>query len=76
MNNERRARIAKLGEKIDALRQELEEITQEEQDYLDNMPDSLQGGEKGEKAQAAIDNLESACSDLESVGDLLNEATE
>lgn len=72
MNNERRKRLAQVIEKVtalsavfDELRSEIEEIRDEEQEYLDNMPESLQSGERGENAQAAIDALEEALYPLE-----------
>jgi hypothetical protein len=53
---------------------ELEEIRDQEQSAFDNIPESLQEGEKGEAIQNAIDNLENAISDLESLQDYLTEA--
>lgn len=38
------------------------------------MPESLQGGEKGENAQTAIDALESAISSMEEAEGQLDEA--
>lgn len=74
MNNDRRKRIASVSERVSAiasvlddLRSEIEEIRDEEQEYYDNMPESLQGGEKGDVAQAAVDALDTAASSLEEV---------
>ena len=44
----------------------IEDSLGEEQDYFDNMPESIQNSEKGEMAQEAIDKLQEAV-------DLVNE---
>lgn len=76
MNAARRKRIEALHERLSAIKDEIIEIMYEEQDYLDNMPESIQSGEKGEKAQAAIDALESAESDMDSALDYLETSKE
>lgn len=88
MNNTRRKQIAaaqallaQAAGIIEEARQALEEVRDEEQDAYDNMPESFQVGEKGDRAMAAIDNLENAISDLESLdfdslGSILDEAAE
>ena len=52
---------------LDELVSNLEEIRDDLQDRLDNMPESLQYGPTGELLQERIDGLDSAISDLESV---------
>lgn len=42
-----------------------ESIRDDEQDYLDNMPESFKNGDKGEAAQNAVDALEIAMDKLE-----------
>jgi len=76
MNNKRRKQIEAIQIRIGALvteaeciRANLEEIRDAEQDYLDNMPESLSDGEKGEKAQAAIDALEQVIDYLDNLID-------
>lgn len=88
MNNERRKEIQqasellrKAQEIIDEAKGIIENAKGEEEDYYSNMPESFQGGDKGERAQAAIDALDNAISDIESVDfdqieNYLNEATE
>ncbi len=60
--------ITKL-EELDSLRQEilerLEEVKGEEQQALDNMPESLQESERGQQMQEYIDCMESATTELE-----------
>lgn len=74
MNKDRRKRIEAAKERIGALvagaeelMADLEAIRDEEQEYRDNMPESLSAGEKGEKADAAIEALEQVIQDLESL---------
>lgn len=74
MNKERRLRISDLSSKADALVNEIETIRDEEQEYYDNMPESLQGGEKGTAAEEAISALENAISYLQDVIAALDEA--
>ena len=49
MNKNRRKRIADLRERIDIIKNELEEVMEEEQDARDNLPNNLQDSEKAEK---------------------------
>lgn len=84
MNNERRKVIEAqkaqvetlleslkdLGKQASDIKLELESARDEEQDYYDNMPESLQGGDKGERAQAAVSALEDAIGSLEEIEDL------
>ena len=48
MNKNRRKRIADLRERIDIIKNELEEVMEEEQDARDNLPNNLQDSEKAE----------------------------
>lgn len=74
MNNGRRKEIQsivdqleKLEELRDSLEDEVERIRDEEQEYLDNMPESFQGSDKGYAAEQAIGYLDEAVSILEDV---------
>ena len=64
MNDARRERV---NEAIDLTNQAiemLESISEEEQDALDNMPENMQDGERGEKMQENIESLDDAASEL------------
>ena len=65
MNAERRKEIEKAVALMNEAQSILESCRDDEQDYHDNMPESLQNGEKGETAQAAIDGLENAIGQIE-----------
>lgn len=53
---------SEMGDAKDAI----EALRDEEQEYYDNMPENLQGGENGDAASTAIDNMETL---LERLGD-------
>lgn len=71
MNKARRAKINSICEKLAGLQEELTTVTEEEQDAYDNMPEGIQEGEKGEAAQEALDGLEAAYDEIQSVIDNL-----
>lgn len=73
MNKQRRARIQEVVDQIGAMCQELEGLRDEEQDYMDNMPENLQGSEKYEMAEEAVSNLDSAIDHLTEAIDYANE---
>jgi hypothetical protein len=74
MNKNRRKRLESIQEKITLLREDLELLKGEEQDYFDNMPENLQGSDKGQKAEDCIINLEGALIDIESACDNIDNA--
>lgn len=90
MNNQRRKAIDALSTRIDDLKTALELIREdanniwdEEQEALDCIPENLQGSERYEKTEEAISNLEDAVlgmddviGSLEDILDSLNAATE
>lgn len=63
MNNERRTRILKIVSQLEEINSEIQDILSEEQEAFDNMPEGLQSSERGDTAQNAISNLESASLD-------------
>ncbi len=60
MNKARRKAIREIAAKLETLRDEVESLLNEEQDYYDNMPESFQNGDKGQAAENAISYMESA----------------
>lgn len=83
MNKARRKAIADVQEQLrkaqeiirDAAEQ-LASIKDDEEEYFDNMPEGIQAGERGEKAQAAIDNLDEALTTLEGIDEEIDGALE
>lgn len=76
MNEMRRKQIAEALDKIREGLEELETAKADEEAYLDNMPESLRGGEKANKSEQAVSNLDDACSDIENAISTAEEALE
>lgn len=74
MNRTRREKIDSLIEQLDVLKSDIESVTDDEQTAYDNLPETIQTGNRGELMMSAIDNLESAVSSVEEAIDYLNEA--
>lgn len=75
MNKQRRTRIQEVVDQIGILRQKLEELRDEEQDYMDNIPENLQQSDRHYAAEEAVSNLESAIDSLSEAIDYANEAS-
>jgi len=65
MNKDRREAIAKAVETLEEINSDLETIADEEQEYFDNMPENLQGSERGQQAEQAADQLTEAKGSVE-----------
>lgn len=76
MNKDRRSRLRKIIDQITDLKSGIEEIKEEEQDSFDNLPESLQQGEKGSKMEEAISNMEDATNAIDEIESSLNSAQE
>lgn len=76
MNKSRRKALEAISAKVRELHDELDTLREEEQEYFDNMPESLQDGEKGDAAQVAIDAMEEAMTALEEAASQLDTASE
>jgi hypothetical protein len=50
---------------LEDIQGDIETIKDEEQEYIDNLPESLQGGEKASMAEEAVSNLDDAYSHME-----------
>jgi len=73
MNAERRKRRDAIGEILSAIINDIEELKDDEEGALENMPESLQESERGEKMRENVDSLEEIISELESQRDYLSE---
>jgi uncharacterized coiled-coil DUF342 family protein len=74
MNNARRKALTTINERIAEFRGVLEELKDAEQEYYDNMPESFQTGDKGQKAETAVDAIDSAIQSIEEAAGYLDEA--
>lgn len=59
MNNTRRKQLQEIQTELRNIYERLDILRDEEQAAYDNTPESLQESERGEKAQEAIDTMES-----------------
>ena len=76
MNNARRKEREKITAELECIKERIEAWQEEEQDAFDNVPESIQYGERGDKMQSAIDNLEYAADNIQDCLDNLCEASE
>jgi hypothetical protein len=65
MNAERRKLIAKAETLVGEALSILTDVRDDEQSAFDNMPESLQQGERGQASEDAIDALTEACDTLD-----------
>ena len=76
MNNKRRKEINKVIETLEISKSYIETILAEEEEVLDNIPESLLESERAEQSQTAIDLLDDAINNLEEAINNLEEAQE
>jgi len=76
MNKARRKALSQIIDQIEALETALEEFTAEEQDALDNIPDSLAQSDRAISLQEAVDAMESAAVSLEEAREAIGTAVE
>lgn len=74
MNNLRRKRISKIADALNELKDQIDALHEEEKEAFANIPESLEGTERYEIAENAVDMLESASSGLEDVISFLEDA--
>ena len=65
MNKVRRAALAAIMERLEEVKADLEMVLEEEQEAMDNVPESLWGSERYERMEEAVSNMEDAVSGLE-----------
>ena len=68
------ALMAQASELLTTAYELAEEITDEEQDAFDNLPESLQDSDRGDTMSEAIDNLESLKDAITTATDAIEEA--
>ncbi len=73
MNKQRRKEIKNIIESIEQAKIDLDMVMVEEQDVFDNIPWSLEEGERGEQCQDAIEAMETAIGQLEEAIDTIGE---
>jgi prefoldin subunit 5 len=58
----------------ETLKDTIEQIQCDEQDYFDNMPQSFQDGEKGQRAEEVIGYFDDAINDIDTFIDALDQS--
>ncbi len=74
MNQKRRAIIRKIIDALEQQKNDIEEMRDEESEARDNLPENLQGTEKYEAIELAVDQLSEAIDNLDDVINTLTEA--
>lgn len=74
MNKQRRSALQKIADQLSELKDQLEDITSEEEEARDNLPMSFQGSAKYETFEDAISFLNEASESLDSAIDSVTEA--
>lgn len=72
------ARLEELDSLREEIREQLAEVIEEEQEALDNMPESLQESDRGQQMQDHIDTMENVTGELDlmDITDLIDQLQE
>lgn len=73
MNKKRRSEIKMLVRDFGYLKERLEKVLYDEEDAFDNMPENLQGSDRGSESESAIDMLNESNDRLEEIIELLGD---
>lgn len=73
MNKQRRAELTAIAEELADLKDRLETCKNEEEQYLENMPENLRDSEKHEQAEETVATLDTAVDSLEEVFNAVDE---
>jgi flagellar biosynthesis chaperone FliJ len=65
MNKNRRQQLRKWLEDIEAIKNELENICSDEEEYFENMPENLQNSIRGTDSEEAIERMNEAVDSLD-----------
>lgn len=76
MNNERRNKLKIIMKTLSSIVNDIEKVKSEEEDYMDNMPENLQGSDRYSKAEEACECLESAIENIENAIEDIDTARE
>lgn len=76
MNAARRKTLNDAVATLITVRELIESVRDEEQEAFDNLPESMQQGEKGEKMESAISGLEDADTAIEEAMGAIESATQ
>ena len=74
MNKARRRQMTDIADQLQELRDQIETVQAEEQAAFDNLPESLQEGERGQAMEMATEQMGTAMDSLEEALQALEEA--
>ena len=76
MNVTRRKQLAKLVEQLESVMSDIDTIREQEQEAYDNMPESIQESERGDRMSEIIDSIQYAYDNVSDAVYNINEAIE
>jgi hypothetical protein len=76
LNKARRTRLATILETSEELSAALQEVIEEEEAAYENLPESIQGSDRGERASGTIEILNEALELFEQAKDCIQEGSE
>jgi antitoxin component HigA of HigAB toxin-antitoxin module len=65
MNKQRREALDKLVMQLESVKEEIDYLRNEEAEAYENLPESFQEGERGQKMQEGIEYIESAMDNID-----------
>lgn len=74
MNKQRRKDIDTIIQALEEIREQIQFVLEEEQEYLDNIPENLQNSERYETAETAVQELEEADGSIDNIIEHLESA--
>lgn len=76
MNKARRKQISEIIDALEIAMSSIDSVRDDEQEYLDNIPENLQGSDRYSIAEDAVDNLDNAYDSIQEVIDYLSAAAD
>lgn len=76
MNKARRKELCRIAEELENQLAALDAVASEEREAYNNLPESLQEGDKGCAMEEAADELDDICSELSDLRDRIVEVVE
>ena len=74
MNKDRRAALEEVRVTLEEMKATLGGLRDEEQEYIDNMPEGLAGGEKSTNAENAVSSMDTAIENLDEAASSIGDA--
>lgn len=68
--------LSSQADTIDGMKADVEELAEEIQNWLDNLPENLQSSMKADELQECVDALEQVVNDIDEVTEALNDVSE